>query len=82
MVPTAAHCSVPMLERLSDDADPLWKAVATTPFTSLRCWDVAVSGAMCLKLRARPTNRYLYHYSYPRLSISAAATYLVDRHAA
>ena len=28
----------------------------------------------------RTTHHYLYHYSYPRLSISAAATYLVDRH--
>ena len=33
-----------------------------------------------MKLRVRPTHHYLYHYSYPRLSISAAATYLVDRH--
>ena len=40
----------------------------------------AVSGAKCLKLCVRPTHYYLYHYSYPRLSISAAATYLVDRH--
>ena len=39
-----------------------------------------MSGAICLKLRVRPTHHYLYHYSYPRLSISAAATYLVDRH--
>ena len=34
-----------------------------------------MSGAICLKLRVRPTHHYLYHYSYPRLSISAAATY-------
>ena len=53
-----------------------------TPFTSLRCREVAVSGAICLKLRVRPTHHYLYHYSYPRLSISAAATCLVDRHEA
>ena len=39
-----------------------------------------MSGAICLKLCVRPTHHYLYHYSYPRLSISAAATYLVDRH--
>ena len=54
------------------------------PFTSLRCREAAVSGAKCLKLRVRPTHHYLYHYHYPypRLSISAAATYLVDRHAA
>ena len=51
-----------------------------TPFTSLRCREVAVSGAICLKPRVRPTHHYLYHYSYPRLSISAAATYLADRH--
>ena len=44
------------------------------------CREVAVSGAMCLKLRLRPTHHYLYHYSYPHLSISAAATYVVDRH--
>ena len=51
-----------------------------SPLTSLQCREVAVSGAICLKLRVRPTHHYLYHYSYPRLSISAAATYLVDRH--
>ena len=31
-------------------------------------------------LCVRPTHHYLYHYPCPRLSISAAATYLVDRH--
>ena len=46
---------------------------------------VAVSGAggvgsYMLEASVRPTHHYLYHYSYPRLSISAAATYLVDRH--
>ena len=39
-----------------------------------------MSAAICLKLCVRPTHHY--HYSYPRLSISAAATYLVDRHEA
>ena len=29
-----------------------------------------MSGAICLKLRVRPTHHYHYHYSYPRLSIS------------
>ena len=36
---------------------------------------------MChAELANPPHHHYLYHYSYPRLSISAAATYLVDRH--
>ena len=38
---------------------------------------------MCHAELANPPtspHHYHYHYSYPRLSISAAATYLVDCH--
>ena len=40
--------------------------------TPLRGWELAVSGAMCLKLRVRPT-QYHYHYFYSRLHLLGKA---------